>query len=138
MPNELEGANGPDEMAEEEDKPAEEGVVPRVTPSPGMPSARDRALHRITHIPYRSWCDDCVRGRGRDRHHKLCGAWERSTVSKVHMDYCFLTESTGAIVSVDGKDTDQGGVASTSEAPSGRKDESKGSITTLVVEETGC
>ena len=94
MPNYREDANGPE--AGDEDKPTEEGVVPRVTPSPGMPTAKERAIHRITHIPYRSWCDDCVRGRGRDRHHKLCGAYGRSTTARVHMDYCFLTESAAA------------------------------------------
>ena len=129
MPNDHEDAEGPE--AGDEDKPTEEGVVPRVTPSPGMPTARERAIHRITHIPYRSWCDDCVRGRGRDRHHKLCGAYGSSTTARVHMDYCFLTETASAASAVSAE-------ADAGETSEAAKDESKKRVTTLVMKETGC
>ena len=43
---------------------SEEAEPLRIAPSPKQPSAADVELHRITHWPYRSWCEECVKGRG--------------------------------------------------------------------------
>ena len=32
---------------------------------PRDPSKEERAQHEMTHLPYRSWCRHCVRGRGK-------------------------------------------------------------------------
>ena len=124
-------ADGEDTAAQGETvENAEEGVVPKVVPSPGMPSARDRAIHDITHIPYRSWCDHCVRGRGRNRQHKMCGAYGSSTVSRIHMDYCFFTEKMESgddgTAAADDDDVDAGGVDPLKK------------LTALVLKESGC
>ena len=45
--------------------PAEE-VDPRWhLPNPELPSASEIARHREDHLPYQSWCDQCMEGRGR-------------------------------------------------------------------------
>ena len=53
--------------ADEQDDGAveiQEQVEPlKIAPSPTLPSPADVEEHRITHTPYRSWCEDCVRGR---------------------------------------------------------------------------
>ena len=36
---------------------------PRVCDAPKQPSDRERALHEVTHLPYKSWCPHCVAGR---------------------------------------------------------------------------
>ena len=75
----------------------DEGHVPRVFTSPGQPSAIERAKHKATHIPFRSWCSHCVRGRGRDRQHRLCsgydqnGHWATPEPPRVGMDYGFFS-----------------------------------------------
>ena len=55
----LEGAE--EEIVSEE---IEVEVEPlRIAPSPQKPSASEVEEHRITHIPCRSWCRECVEGR---------------------------------------------------------------------------
>ena len=44
----------------------------RMMPDPGMPTAAQRRKHKFTHCPYRSWCPECVQGRGRDIYHTRC------------------------------------------------------------------
>ena len=52
--------------ADEQDDDAveiQEEVEPlKAAPSPPMPSPADVEEHRVAHKPYRSWCEDCVRG----------------------------------------------------------------------------
>ena len=33
---------------------------------PREPSAEERIEHEKTHLPFRSWCRHCVRGRGKE------------------------------------------------------------------------
>ena len=40
-----------------------EAEIPVPARDPGQPSRADRAAHRLTHCPYRRWCEDCVRGQ---------------------------------------------------------------------------
>ena len=42
----------------------EEAEPLAVSPSPLMPSAAEVEAHRITHIPFRRWCRECMMGRG--------------------------------------------------------------------------
>ena len=37
--------------------------------SPKEPTQEERLRHEATHVPYRSWCPNCVRGRGRRKPH---------------------------------------------------------------------
>ena len=36
---------------------------------PKQPTARERALHEVTHLPYRPWCQHCVATRSYGDHH---------------------------------------------------------------------
>ena len=38
---------------------------------PSKPTDEERREHELTHLPFRSWCRHCVRGRGREEY---CGA----------------------------------------------------------------
>lgn len=38
--------------------------------APREPSKEERDEHCLTHLPYRSWCRHCVRGRGREWPHR--------------------------------------------------------------------
>ena len=51
---------------EEETEAGEEqrGVVGMLDPR--QPSEEERRARNLTHLPYRNWCEHCVRGRGRD------------------------------------------------------------------------
>ena len=48
----------------------EEGLTAQVRTGMKMPGREERERHEATHIPYRSWCEQCVRGRGQDRQHR--------------------------------------------------------------------
>ena len=39
-------------------------VVGKVRKDPGQPTREEVARHCATHLPYRSWCKHCVKGRG--------------------------------------------------------------------------
>ena len=63
----------------------------KVAPSPIQPSQADIEEHRLTHVPYRSWCPECVEGRGlgeqRGRH-----AGRTHEIPVVGIDYFYITE----------------------------------------------
>ena len=49
----------------------------------------------ISHMPYRSWCVHCVRGRGRAKpHHRLAADEDEKSRrrSRIHMDYFYLSK----------------------------------------------
>ena len=75
------------EANEEED--VEEALVAKPLRSPMAPAAAERAAHAPTHLPYRSWCDECVAGRRDNPAHKPVDCQDNA-VREVMMDYCFL------------------------------------------------
>ena len=58
--------------------------------NPGKPTDKQIEEHRITHLPYRSWCRWCVLGRGRGLQHRAC---TMSMIPVIGMDYFFLTSA---------------------------------------------
>ena len=52
-----------------------EEVVVKARRPPREPTEAERIRHEATHVPYRAWCQHCVRGRGRRKPH-----YRRSTV----------------------------------------------------------
>ena len=50
--------------------PVEQANPTPTIPTPIMPSHSDVLKHRESHIPYQSWCEDCVEGRGREMGHR--------------------------------------------------------------------
>ena len=55
--------------AEEAEAGGEERKVVKVL-DPRQPSEEERRTHNLTHLPYRNWCEHCVKGRGREADHK--------------------------------------------------------------------
>ena len=37
--------------------------------APRQPTEREREEHEVTHMPYKAWCDACVKGRAVAPHH---------------------------------------------------------------------
>ena len=42
----------------------------KVMPDPGEPSEKEIEEHVVDHVPYRSWCSHCARGRGVGKPHR--------------------------------------------------------------------
>ena len=55
---------------------------------PKMPTRTEIEEHNLAHLPFRSWCRHCVRGRGKELPHKRVG--ERGEMPELHVDMCFL------------------------------------------------
>jgi hypothetical protein len=66
----------------------EEGIVARVRGKEWQPTAREIEEHNVSHIPFRSWCVNCVKGKAVSAgHYKVR---EEGQVPKVHMDWCWM------------------------------------------------
>ena len=57
-----------DEAEEKGDEEEEHGErKPERMHEPGEPSSEERREHELTHLPFRSWCRHCVKGRGKEK-----------------------------------------------------------------------
>ena len=54
---------------------------------PKLPTQDEIDLHMLSHLPYRNWCEHCVKGRGKEMDHKR--AVEQRNTIEFHMDFCF-------------------------------------------------
>ena len=54
-----------DEEVELEDEPSEEAELVKIAQDPGNPTKTQVAAHRITHVPFRTWCRWCGSKLGR-------------------------------------------------------------------------
>ena len=92
-----EGGADEDENENNEEMEEDEGlgelgkrqVVKRHDPS--KPTNEERREHEFTHVPFRSWCRHCVRGRGKEEACKKVEDSERQ-VPQVSVDYMFMGE----------------------------------------------
>ena len=57
---------------------------------PYEPTAEEIERHRISHLPYRSWCPECVGGKGHSVAHKQQDNERMATVETRSTDYMFL------------------------------------------------
>ena len=69
-----------------------ESVLRRALPSPYMPSISEIRLHKTTHLPYRSWCVECVEAFAREWPHLARDGPSDRVIPVIHIDYACLTE----------------------------------------------
>jgi hypothetical protein len=74
---------------DEDGDPVEEAVVAKPAKDPRAPSQAERDEHEATHLPFRSWCAECVCGR-RDNPGHFRRAEEERVVPEVMLDYAFV------------------------------------------------
>ena len=93
----IEGGEEGDEVIIERDTDYECEPI-RMAADPGKPTDRQIEEHRLTHVPYKSWCPECVEGRGlreqRGRH-----AGRTHEIPVVGIDYFFIAK--GGILTKD-------------------------------------
>jgi hypothetical protein len=80
---------------------------------PKGPTDAERRRHVLTHQPYRSWCDACVEGRGKESPHKTVTADKKAArVSRIQLDYFFLKKLIDGHVRplLTAVDTEKGGI----------------------------
>ena len=81
-----------DDQAEAEGNVGQESAPRKALPSPYMPTISEIRQHKTTHLPYRSWCDECVEAFAREWPHLRGESPNRRSIPIIHMDYAYLTE----------------------------------------------
>ncbi len=69
----------------------EEGTKMRGNRKLNEPTREEVEAHNLTHIPFRSWCPHCVRGRGKNPKHEK-GKEEEQSIPVISMDYMWMKE----------------------------------------------
>jgi hypothetical protein len=103
----------------------EEGIVHKEVRSPGQPSRSEVEKHELTHIPFRVWCEHCVRGRGKSAPHlKIEKDSDEGEVPKIEIDYCFQKKEDEAknITTLVMKESPSGCIASIVAPHKGKED----------------
>ena len=64
-------------------------------PAPVLPSKEEVEAHNFSHLPFRSWCSACVRGRGLSLgHHKVDAKTKKAEqMPTVSVDYGFFGQA---------------------------------------------
>ena len=57
---------------------------------PALPGRAEIEQHMLTHVPFRSWCEHCVKGRGEEAGHPK--GKDEAYELEMHMDFCFMGE----------------------------------------------
>ena len=74
---------------EEED---EEALRPKGVSTPSSPSRQERLEHELTHLPFRSWCECCVKSKCKADQHRATGQLAESEIPVVSFDYAFMSD----------------------------------------------
>ena len=80
------------EAGKVDDDTVEESRLPSRVVRPIAPTKAELSEHEPLHLNYRSWCPDCVWGKGHSKHHR---ASKDEPIDEVtwHMDYCFFNRT---------------------------------------------
>lgn len=78
-----------EEMDGEESE--EDALEPKGVKIEYRPSKEEMDAHMLTHIPFKSWCPHCVKGKAKSKPHlRMNNGKEECTVPIVSIDYMFL------------------------------------------------
>ena len=90
-----ESVEGGSDLSDVEDVFVEdEAESPKVIKFDNRPSEEEVRIHNRTHLPYRSWCPHCVRGKAR-RHHRRRMKRLRGKVPVISLDYMWMKGRKG-------------------------------------------
>ena len=84
-----------EQHAAREDADADEGHRNVKHRHPKHPSQAEVSEHQPTHMPHRTWCPHCIKGRGKDMNRATQKVDGEPTVSEYHTDSCFPGEEMG-------------------------------------------
>ena len=75
------------------DEQEEEGIKIKSSSLPCRPSQEEVDNHYLTHIPFRSWCPHCVKGKSMGLPHHKSGGKDLDQVPVVNIDYMFMGDN---------------------------------------------
>ena len=69
-------------------------MIPKKRDISREPTKAEREQHEITHMPYRSWCEHCVRGKAvGGHHHRRIPEDMEGRIPMISMDYMYMRTS---------------------------------------------
>ena len=87
----AEGQRGASREGDLEEDHEDDEYAPKTTAKdPGAPTQAEIDEHEVDHLPYRSWCECCVMGRGTGEQHRTGPS---SRVPVISFDYLFISQS---------------------------------------------
>ena len=90
-PARVDFAEGPGyEDIDEDDSPPR-----KLARDPGQPTREEVEAHRVDHMPFRSWCPYCVKGRATGRQHRRIK--EDPSIPEFGFDYLHGADLTGRL-----------------------------------------
>ena len=75
---------------------APEERIAKMRRNPQEPTKEEVERHRLTHVPYRSWCPECVRARAKATPHLIQKNPDEKNIPTFHIDYWFMRDKAGA------------------------------------------
>ena len=88
--------DGGSELSDVEDVfVGEEAELPKMIRCEDRPSEEEVKAHNRTHLPYRSWCPHCVRGKARRGNHRRRMRRLRSKIPVISVDYMWMKGKKG-------------------------------------------
>jgi hypothetical protein len=82
-----------DDESERDDEEGEEGRKVEVKRLSERPSQGEVDEHNTNHIPFRSWCKHCVKGKAVNQSHKRAkGTEQECEVPVISIDYAYVNE----------------------------------------------
>ena len=79
----------PREEEEEQQESEEEARKAKIPSAPSRPSLKEIEEHMTTHLPFRSWCPHCVRGKAKGKQHRKQDR-EHHKIPTVAIDYAYM------------------------------------------------
>ena len=83
----------PDDVQASEEVGDEETIPAKALPSPTQPARKEIQEHVLTHLPPRSWCGHCLRGRRTSLPHFRSKTEGEHVVPTVSINYFFMGPS---------------------------------------------
>ena len=79
-------------LSMDDEETLEEALESRGIKMGEKPSREEVEDHERTHLPFRNWCEHCVRGRAKNDPHQALGEEKACGTPKVSLDYAYLKE----------------------------------------------
>ena len=80
----------------EDPEPTDQAVQPRAFRGPKQPWINQKAWHELTHLPFRSWCEVCVRAKSKQNQHRV----QRTRGPVIQIDFAFWGNEEGINVTI--------------------------------------
>ena len=80
-------------LGEDPEPEGEEGRRAKHKKVPPSVSAEVRAERELTHLPFRSWCESCIKGKANEDFHRKREEEKKEDVARFCVDYCFFTKA---------------------------------------------